>query len=115
MHLMKSTLIPYNSAAAMAELVCAILKTRGFQILDNGSVSKAINAMKDGVPGKRKDIHIQIIESSAKQIWLEVSVRNLGLELQRDRNNDLLEVKVIRDIHRIVYKKSQPRRLALSA
>ncbi|GEM_PF-6492589 len=112
---MRSTIIPTNSADYVVRLTCSVLRAMRFSILDDGSESHTISAQSDRQGGFRKEVHVYVSSGGTGKQRIEVEVRNLGLEISRDRKNDLLEIQILRDIHKVVYQKSRLIQLALSA
>ena len=77
----------------------------GFTILDRDGIEFIIDGVKENPASANKHISIDGAKNDEATI-LRVDVRNMRLELIRDRLNDIMEIKVLRKLHKVLVDSS---------
>lgn len=73
-----------------------VAEENGFDILYADRFHLEVEAMKGKRVGSKKHLSLRIIEFKNSELEVNIEVRNMGLELKRNKKNDLLEAKIER-------------------
>ena len=95
---------PSKRSLAFTSLL-EILEECKFTILDRDGIEFIIDGVKENPASANKHISIVGVKKDGDTV-IRVDVRNISLELMRDKSNDVLEVKVLRKLHRALLRKA---------
>lgn len=71
------------------------ISDQGYEVLTSDAATLTVEALKKAAPASERQLHTEI-RTEGGTFTLQVSVQTLGLELKRSRQNELLEVKMLR-------------------
>lgn len=112
---MRSYTFSTNNINAVYLRCIEILKNQGFEVLDSDKVHLSIEASIREQNLRSRLFHLHFNHVSSNQFQLNVEVRNISLELVKDRKNKRLELVFIRAFHRFIIEQSALKNLAQSA
>lgn len=96
---------PSQRSLAFTNLL-EILEESGYRVLDRDGIEFVIDAIEENPASANKHIGIAGVKDDEGTI-IRVEIRNMGLELIRDKSNDLLEIKLLRKLHKALLQDSK--------
>ncbi|MEQ9186134.1 MAG: hypothetical protein RLP15_00245 [Cryomorphaceae bacterium] len=80
----------------MFDTIRHVVEEHGFDVLYADRYHLEIEAVKAPRLGRKKHMSIRMIEFKNNELEVNIEVRNMGLEINRNKRNDLMEAKIER-------------------
>jgi hypothetical protein len=90
---MRRTTIIERDKQLLFDAACTVADELGFDLLYTDRIHLEIEAMKAVRLGKKRHLSVRIIPFRGHELEVNIEIRNLGLELRRNKRNDLLEAR----------------------
>ena len=93
---MRRTTIIESDKQGVFDILRKVAEMLGFDVLYADRLHLEIEAMKPSKLGKKKHLSLRIIEYKNHELEVNIEARNMGLEIKRNKRNDLIEAQIER-------------------
>lgn len=87
-----------NDKQGVFDVLRKVIETQGFDVLYADRYHLEIEAVKAQRFGRKKHLSVRLIEFKRPELGVNIEVRNMGLEIKRNKRNDLLEARIEREM-----------------